>query len=43
MQICVFGSSRASTPQPYKDAAFELGQLLAKKGHLCINGGGMNG
>ena len=31
------------TPQAFKDASFELGRLLAQRGHICVNGGGNTG
>eukprot|EP00389_Voromonas_pontica_P015817 GDKH01024714.1.p1 GENE.GDKH01024714.1~~GDKH01024714.1.p1 ORF type:complete len:248 (+),score=37.41 GDKH01024714.1:115-858(+) len=40
LNVCVFGSSSATTPQPFLDVSHELGVLLAKAGHLNINGGG---
>lgn len=40
MRVAVFGSSRADTPQAYLSQAFELGKLLADRGHICVNGGG---
>lgn len=43
IKICVFGSSSPRTPQIFLDAAFELGQLIASHGHICVNGGGMYG
>uniref|UniRef100_A0A7R9Y8D8 Cytokinin riboside 5'-monophosphate phosphoribohydrolase n=1 Tax=Pinguiococcus pyrenoidosus TaxID=172671 RepID=A0A7R9Y8D8_9STRA len=43
MRICVYGSSSDRTPKVYTDAAFHLGQLVAKGGHVLVNGGGRNG
>ena len=43
MRVAVFGSSRPTTPELYKSAAFELGLWLAQKGHVCVNGGGGQG
>lgn len=43
LRVCVFGSSSPKTPQLYKDEAFRLGQLLAERGHVCVNGGGGQG
>jgi uncharacterized protein (TIGR00730 family) len=42
-RIACFGSSSNLTPQKYLDAAYELGNLLAKGSHLCVNGGGKDG
>jgi len=41
--VCVYGSSRFSTPSKYLQASKELGKILADGGHLCINGGGKSG
>jgi uncharacterized protein (TIGR00730 family) len=43
MRVCVYGSSSAKTPQVFTDAAYQLGQELAKRGHICVNGGGASG
>mmetsp|Transcript_30771 Transcript_30771/g.75018 ORF Transcript_30771/g.75018 Transcript_30771/m.75018 type:complete len:660 (+) Transcript_30771:34-2013(+) len=43
LRLCVFGSSSKETPKAYLDAAYELGKLIAKNGHVCITGGGING
>jgi predicted Rossmann-fold nucleotide-binding protein len=43
MRIVVYGSASKDTPQAYKDASFELGKLLAQRGHICVNGGGNTG
>jgi uncharacterized protein (TIGR00730 family) len=43
MRVCVFGSSSKETPKAYLDASRELGVLLAKKGHVCVTGGGLFG
>jgi predicted Rossmann-fold nucleotide-binding protein len=40
MRIVVYASSSTTTPEPYLRAARELGELLAKGGHTCVNGGG---
>ena len=43
MRIVVYGSASPDTPQAFKDASFELGKLLAQRGHVCVNGGGNTG
>ena len=43
MRVVVYGSASKDTPQAFKDASFELGRLLAQRGHICVNGGGNTG
>ena len=43
LRIVVYGSASKDTPQAFKDASFELGKLLAERGHICVNGGGNTG
>uniref|UniRef100_A0A6U2D5V3 Cytokinin riboside 5'-monophosphate phosphoribohydrolase n=1 Tax=Hemiselmis andersenii TaxID=464988 RepID=A0A6U2D5V3_HEMAN len=43
MRVCVYGSSSPNTPKAYMDQAYKLGQLLAERGHVCVNGGGKTG
>lgn len=43
MVICVFGASGSELAQPYYDAAFQLGELLARRGHTMVFGGGRSG
>jgi len=43
MRIVVYGSASKDTPKEFKDASFELGKLLAQRGHVCVNGGGNTG
>ena len=43
MRICIYGASGQELPQPYFDAARELGRLLAAGGHSLIFGGGAHG
>jgi uncharacterized protein (TIGR00730 family) len=43
MRVTVFGSSSHKTKQRYIDSSFELGQLLADRKHICVNGGGGGG
>ena len=40
MKIGVFGSSSQATSKKFLDAAFKLGELIAKGGHICVNGAG---
>lgn len=41
--VTVYGASSTRIATKYTDAAYELGQLLAKAGIACINGGGSSG
>jgi len=41
--ICVYCSSKDEVADVYKDAAFELGQMLAEKGIALVYGGGDKG
>lgn len=41
--VNVYGASSSRISAKYTDAAYELGQLLAKAGIACINGGGSSG
>ena len=43
LRICCYGSSSSRTPEKYTNAAYQLGNLLAKRGHTCINGAGSAG
>jgi len=43
VRVAVFGSSRSTTPDSFKKSAFELGNWLALKGYVCVNGGGGQG
>ena len=43
MRITIFGSSSPNTKQSFVDAAYALGQMMAKRGHTCVNGGGRFG
>jgi uncharacterized protein (TIGR00730 family) len=43
LKVCVYGSSSSRTSKAFTDAAYELGLELAKRGHICVNGGGANG
>eukprot|EP01039_Chlorochromonas_danica_P010001 gene10001-11061_t len=42
-RICVFGSSAPSTRSQYVAESLLLGQLIAARGHLCVNGAGKSG
>lgn len=43
LKITCYGSSSAKTPVRYLDEARLLGYILAKRGHVCINGAGSYG
>ena len=43
LRICCYGSSSSKTPQKYLDEAFNLDKVLAKRGHICVNGAGAYG
>lgn len=43
MVICVFGASSEAVDKVYKDACYELGKELAKRGHNMIFGAGGEG
>lgn len=43
MNICVFGAASPKVDQKYVDAAEQLGEALAKRGHHLVFGGGMYG
>ena len=43
MKICVFGASSDNLEKEYFDAAFRLGELIAKGGHTLVYGGGSGG
>ena len=43
LNIGVFGSSSNKTPELFKEACRELGELLVDRGHVCVNGGGTFG
>ena len=40
LRICCYGSSSSRTPAKYTNAAYDLGKILAKRGHVCVNGAG---
>ena len=43
LRVCCYGSSSNRTPDKYIDAAYQLGNTLAKRGHICVNGAGSSG
>lgn len=43
MHITVYAASSGQVPEAYKQAAAELGTLLARRGHTLINGAGRTG
>lgn len=43
LRVCCYGSSSSLTPQPYMDAAQDVGYILARRGHTCVNGAGSFG
>eukprot|EP00941_MAST-03F_sp_MAST-3F-sp1_P001542 g1542.t1 len=43
LRVCVYGSSSPRSSKAFLDASRELGAALAKRGHVCVNGGGLYG
>jgi predicted Rossmann-fold nucleotide-binding protein len=43
LRVCCYGSSSPKTPDKYMNEAYNLGLLLAKRGHTCVNGAGAHG
>ena len=43
LRVCCYGSSASTTPDAYLSEARHLGYLLAKRGHVCVNGAGKFG
>ena len=43
MNICLYGSGSRNIDRIYTDAAYELGCMLAEKGHTLVFGGGDTG
>lgn len=43
MRITVFGSSSPTTKDDYLQTAYDLGHLISKRDHICVNGGGGTG
>ena len=43
MQICLYGASSNELDAVYLDSAYELGLLLARRGHSLVYGAGAQG
>jgi predicted Rossmann-fold nucleotide-binding protein len=43
LRVCCYGSSSAKTPVLFLKEAWNLGYILAKRGHTCVNGAGSFG
>lgn len=43
LRVVCYGSSSSKTPEKYLDEARALGYILAKRGHVCVNGAGSFG
>ena len=43
LRVTCYGSSSAKTPERYLEAARSLGYILARRGHVCVNGAGSYG
>ena len=43
MNICLYGSGSRKIDEIYTDAAYELGRMMAQKGHTLVFGGGDTG
>ena len=43
MRICLYGSGSRKIDEIYTDVAYELGTLIAQKGHTLVFGGGNTG
>eukprot|EP00339_Tiarina_fusa_P001771 CAMPEP_0117026780 /NCGR_PEP_ID=MMETSP0472-20121206/19655_1 /TAXON_ID=693140 ORGANISM="Tiarina fusus, Strain LIS" /NCGR_SAMPLE_ID=MMETSP0472 /ASSEMBLY_ACC=CAM_ASM_000603 /LENGTH=306 /DNA_ID=CAMNT_0004733881 /DNA_START=48 /DNA_END=968 /DNA_ORIENTATION=+ len=43
LRVTCYGSSSAKTPERYLKEARALGYILAKRGHVCVNGAGSFG
>ena len=43
MNICFFGASSERIDKSYTDAAYELGQKIAERGHTLVYGAGCHG
>jgi len=43
ISICVYGSSSLRTKQDYLTVSHELGAEIARRNHICVNGGGRSG
>jgi len=43
LRITCYGSSSSRTPSRYTSEAHRLGLVLARRGHVCVNGAGSSG
>jgi predicted Rossmann-fold nucleotide-binding protein len=43
LRVTCYGSSSSKTPEKYLKEARSLGYILAKRGHVCVNGAGSYG
>jgi predicted Rossmann-fold nucleotide-binding protein len=43
LRVCCYGSSSSLTPVKYLEAAKSVGYILARRGHVCVNGAGSFG
>ena len=43
LRVTCYGSSSSKTPLIYQQVAYQLGYILAKRGHTCVNGAGSFG
>lgn len=43
LRVTCYGSSSSKTPLAYQQVAYQLGYILAKRGHTCVNGAGSFG
>jgi predicted Rossmann-fold nucleotide-binding protein len=42
-RVTVFGSSSKNTSQQFVEVSVKLGEEIANKGYLCVNGAGSTG
>ena len=43
MNICIYGASSDNINKKYHDAVFQLGRVIAERGHSLVFGGGSSG
>lgn len=43
LRVVCYGSSSSKTPEKYLEEARALGYILARRGHICVNGAGSFG
>ena len=43
LRVCCYGSSSSKTPAKFLKEAWNLGYILARRGHTCVNGAGSYG